>query len=51
MSQRIPTRPGDILILQTTSLTPFMRSDALAVRNRRIFRQNIDTGEWSEIPN
>jgi hypothetical protein len=81
MSQRIPTKPGDILILQTTqSYTVYAigrvskdgqqdfqgatdvkyendhtaavaQAKALAVPDRRIFLQNIDTDEWSEIPN
>jgi hypothetical protein len=81
MSRPIPTKPGDVLIVETTdSYTIYAigrvskdgqqdftnetdvkhetdrtaavaHAKALVVRDGRIFLQNIDTDEWSQIPN
>ena len=81
MSERIPTKPGDILIVQTTqSYTVYaigrvskdgqqdcgtatnvkyetdhtaavVQARALVARDGRSFLRNIDTNEWSQIPN
>jgi hypothetical protein len=79
MAKRIPTQPGDVLILRTDKTfsihavgpvsadgqqyvhgqdnVKYVTDHAAAVAaaktlvapGRRIFFQNIDTGEWSEI--